>query len=211
MSRTGLPLRGADAQGGADVVTVAFRLVDIVQKHGARSPYGIWMVSVPELMEVRDERRLLNLQRQLSRLNLLINDELGFVPLSRTGAELLFEIFSQRHERGSIMVTTNFAFRRVDRGPRLGTTDRSPAGPSHPPRPHPGNERRKLPPQAQQGNRRVPSSRRSRGRIGRTVNPVPSCSCNVSTLTDLLPSVITSAVHDHAAPVAQYLGAIDSG
>ena len=62
---------------------------------------------VHEPMEARDERRLLILQRQLSRLNLLITDELGFVPLSRTGAELLFEVFSQRYERGSIMVTTN--------------------------------------------------------------------------------------------------------
>ena len=65
---------------------------------------------VHELMEARDERRLLNLQRQLSRLILLIIDELGFVPLSRTGAELLFEVFSQRYERGSIMVTTNLPF-----------------------------------------------------------------------------------------------------
>ena len=65
---------------------------------------------VHELMEARDERRLLNLQRQLSRLNLLIIDELGFVPLSWTGAELLFEVFSQRYERGSIMVTTNLPF-----------------------------------------------------------------------------------------------------
>ena len=52
----------------------------------------------------------MNLQRQLSRLNLLIVDELGFVPLSRTGAELLFEVFSQRYERGSILVTTNLPF-----------------------------------------------------------------------------------------------------
>ena len=65
---------------------------------------------VREMMEARDERRLLNLQRQLSRLNLLIIDELGFVPLSRTGAELLFEVFSQRYERGSILVTTNLPF-----------------------------------------------------------------------------------------------------
>ena len=65
---------------------------------------------VHELMEIRDERRLLNLQRQLSRLNLLIIDKLGFVPLSRTSAELLFEIFSQRYERSSIMVTTNVPF-----------------------------------------------------------------------------------------------------
>ena len=65
---------------------------------------------VHELMEAREERRLLNLQRQLARLNLLIIDELGFVPLSRTGAELLFEVFSQRYERGSILVTTNLPF-----------------------------------------------------------------------------------------------------
>ena len=63
-----------------------------------------------ELMEARDERRLLNLQRQLSQLGLLIIDELGFVPLSPTGAELLFEVFSQRYERGSILVTTNLTF-----------------------------------------------------------------------------------------------------
>ena len=65
---------------------------------------------VHELMEARDERRLLNLQKKLSRLKLLIVDELGFVPLSRTGAELLFEMFSQRYERGSILVTTNLPF-----------------------------------------------------------------------------------------------------
>ena len=46
----------------------------------------------------------------MSRLSLLIIDELGFVPLSRTGAELLFEVFSQRYERGSILVTTNLPF-----------------------------------------------------------------------------------------------------
>ena len=52
-------------------------------------------------------RRQNILQRQLASLTLLIIDELGFVPLSRTGAELLFEVFSQRYERGSILVTTN--------------------------------------------------------------------------------------------------------
>ena len=65
---------------------------------------------VHELMEARDDRRLLNLQRQLARLRLLIIDESGFVPLSTTGAELLFEVFSQRYERGSVLVTTNLPF-----------------------------------------------------------------------------------------------------
>ena len=65
---------------------------------------------VHQLMEARDERRLLRLQAQLASLKLLIIDELGYVPLSQTGAELLFEVFSQRHERGSIIVTSNLPF-----------------------------------------------------------------------------------------------------
>ena len=65
---------------------------------------------VNELMEARDEMKLLNLQKRLARLKLLIIDELGFVPLSPTGSEPLFEVFSQRYERGSILVTTNLPF-----------------------------------------------------------------------------------------------------
>jgi DNA replication protein DnaC len=65
---------------------------------------------VHELMEARDDKRLLRFQRQLAKYRLLIIDELGFVPLSKTGAELLFEVFSQRYERGSIMVTSNLPF-----------------------------------------------------------------------------------------------------
>ncbi|MAW82119.1 IS21-like element helper ATPase IstB [Henriciella aquimarina] len=65
---------------------------------------------VHELMEARDEKRLLRLQRQLGNLKLLIIDELGFVPLSKTGAELLFEVFSQRYERGATIVTSNLPF-----------------------------------------------------------------------------------------------------
>ncbi len=41
---------------------------------------------------------------------LLIIDEPGFVPLSKTGAELLFEVFSQRYERGAIVITSNLPF-----------------------------------------------------------------------------------------------------
>ncbi len=65
---------------------------------------------VHELMEARDEKRLLRLQKQLSAYKLLIIDELGFVPLSKTGAELLFEVFSQRYEWASTLVTTNLPF-----------------------------------------------------------------------------------------------------
>jgi DNA replication protein DnaC len=65
---------------------------------------------VHELLEARDERRLLGLQKQLAAYRLLIIDELGYVPLSSTGAELLFEVFSQRYERGSVIVTSNLPF-----------------------------------------------------------------------------------------------------
>ncbi len=65
---------------------------------------------VHELIETVDERRLQRLQKQLAAQDLLIIDELGFVPLSKTGAELLFEVINQRYERGSIIITSNLPF-----------------------------------------------------------------------------------------------------
>ena len=65
---------------------------------------------VHQLMEARDEKRLLRLQRELRAVKLLIIDELGYVPLSPTGAELMFEVFSQRYERGSTIATSNLPF-----------------------------------------------------------------------------------------------------
>jgi len=65
---------------------------------------------VHELMEARDERRFLRLQKQMAGYKLLIIDELGFVPLSKTGAELLFELISQRYERGATLITSNLPF-----------------------------------------------------------------------------------------------------
>ena len=65
---------------------------------------------VSEMMEARDERRLLRFQKQMATYQLLIIDELGFVPLSKTGAELLFELISQRYERGATLITSNLPF-----------------------------------------------------------------------------------------------------
>ena len=67
---------------------------------------------VHQLMEARDEKRLIKFQAQLANYKLLIIDELGYVPLSLTGDELLFDVFSQRYERGSTMVTSNLPFER---------------------------------------------------------------------------------------------------
>ena len=104
---------------------------------------------VHELIEARDERRLLNLQRRLARVKLLIIDELGFVPLSKAGAELLFEVFSQRYERGSVLVTSNLPFdewTEVFGSERLTGALLDRLTPCR----HPGDERGQLPPQAQQ-------------------------------------------------------------
>jgi DNA replication protein DnaC len=65
---------------------------------------------VRELIEAKDEKRLLRFQKQLASYELLIVDELGFVPLSKSGAELLFELLSQRYERTSTFITSNLPF-----------------------------------------------------------------------------------------------------
>ena len=104
---------------------------------------------VGELIEARDEKRLLRFQKQIAAYELLIVDELGYVPLSKTGAELLFETISQRYERNSTLITSNLPFDESDRDLRLRAAHRRSAGPAHPPRPHPGDERRQLPPQAE--------------------------------------------------------------
>jgi DNA replication protein DnaC len=79
-------------------------------QRGMRLRFTTAAALVHELIEARDERRRLRFQKHLLRQELLIVDELGFVPLSKTGAEMLFEVFSQRYERGSTLVTSNLPF-----------------------------------------------------------------------------------------------------
>ena len=62
------------------------------------------------LMEAREERQLLRLRSQLAKQELLILDELGYVPASKAGSELLFDIISTAYERQSLIVTTNLPF-----------------------------------------------------------------------------------------------------
>ena len=62
------------------------------------------------LIEARDDRNLIGLKARLSKLDLLVLDELGFVPASKVGAELLFDVISTAYERTSVMVTTNLPF-----------------------------------------------------------------------------------------------------
>ena len=101
---------------------------------------------VNQLLEARDKRRLLKLQRDLASFKLLIIDELGYVPLTSTGAVLLFEIFSHRYVRALTIATSNPPFEvwtSVLGSERL-TGAARPAPPS---RQHPDQEWRQLSPQ----------------------------------------------------------------
>jgi DNA replication protein DnaC len=67
---------------------------------------------IHELTEARDERRLLRLQTQLMKQDLIVLDEVGFVPFSAQGSQLLFQFCSERYLRGSVIFTTNLEFPR---------------------------------------------------------------------------------------------------
>lgn len=65
---------------------------------------------ITTLLEARDEKTLLRLRSQLGKQDLLVLDELGYVPASKAGAELLFDLIGQAYERQSLVVTTNLPF-----------------------------------------------------------------------------------------------------
>jgi DNA replication protein DnaC len=65
---------------------------------------------VRSMLEARDARELGRLQRRMHGVDLLVLDELGFVPFDRQGGELLFNLLAERYERRSVIVTTNLAF-----------------------------------------------------------------------------------------------------
>src|SRR3954447_23269996 len=65
---------------------------------------------VTHLLEAREERQLGQLRSRLAELDLLVLDELGYVPASEAGAELLFDVIGTAYERTSVVVTTNLPF-----------------------------------------------------------------------------------------------------
>ncbi len=65
---------------------------------------------ITALLEAKEERQLLRTRGQLAKLDLLILDELGYVPASKAGAELLFDVIATAYERNSVFVTTNLPF-----------------------------------------------------------------------------------------------------
>lgn len=65
---------------------------------------------VSELEEAQEQHQLHRFLKRWASLDLVVVDELGYLPVTEKGAELLFQAFSARHERGSTIVTTNLPF-----------------------------------------------------------------------------------------------------
>ncbi|MCD6393502.1 MAG: IS21-like element helper ATPase IstB [Planctomycetes bacterium] len=79
-------------------------------KHGIRTRFVTGCALVNELIEARDEKILGRIIKRYAGYGLLIIDELGYVPFSKEGAELIFQILTERHERKSVIITTNLGF-----------------------------------------------------------------------------------------------------
>jgi len=67
---------------------------------------------VTELSEAQEFHRLTKVEKNLSKVDLLIVDELSYLTFSKAHAELLFHVLSNRNERGSVIITTNLEFSR---------------------------------------------------------------------------------------------------
>ncbi|MCP4404109.1 MAG: ATP-binding protein [bacterium] len=79
-------------------------------KQGFRTRFVTGCGLANELLEAREERGLSRMMKRYAGYDLLIVDELGYVPFSKAGAELLFQVLAERHERKSVIVTTNLGF-----------------------------------------------------------------------------------------------------
>ncbi len=79
-------------------------------RHGIRTRFVTGCGLANELIEARDEKLLARAVKRYAGYGLLIIDELGYVPFSKEGAQLIFQILAERHERKPVMVTTNMGF-----------------------------------------------------------------------------------------------------
>jgi DNA replication protein DnaC len=79
-------------------------------KQGVRTRFVTGCGLANELIEARDEKVLARSINRYAGYGLLIIDELGYVPFSKEGAQLIFQILAERHERKPVMITTNMGF-----------------------------------------------------------------------------------------------------
>jgi DNA replication protein DnaC len=79
-------------------------------RQGIRTRFTTACGLANELIESRHEKDLQRVLKRYAGYGLLILDELGYIPFSREGAELLFQVLAERHERGSVIITSNLGF-----------------------------------------------------------------------------------------------------
>ena len=79
-------------------------------KQGIRTRFVTGCSLANELIEARDEKTLARAVKRYAGYGLLVIDELGYVPFSKEGAQLIFQVLAERHERKPVMITTNMGF-----------------------------------------------------------------------------------------------------
>jgi len=79
-------------------------------RQGVRTRFVTGCGLANELIEAKDEKILGRVINRYAGYGLLIIDELGYVPFSKQGAELLFQVLAERHERKSVIITSNMGF-----------------------------------------------------------------------------------------------------
>jgi DNA replication protein DnaC len=79
-------------------------------RQGWRTRFVTGCALANELIEARDEKILSRVMKRYGSYGLLIVDELGYVPFSKDGAELLFQVLAERHEKKPVIITTNLGF-----------------------------------------------------------------------------------------------------
>lgn len=95
---------------GTGKTHVAISLGVCACRQGKRVRFYTAAGLINEMIEAQAENRLSKLLTTLMKQDLVILDEVGFIPFSKTGAELLFQFCSAKHERGSLIITTNLSF-----------------------------------------------------------------------------------------------------
>ncbi|MED3648842.1 ATP-binding protein [Halalkalibacterium halodurans] len=83
--------------------------IEVVQ-NGYKTKFITASELVEELLMANEEHKLGVFEKKWLKFDVIIVDELGYVPFSKTGAELLFQFFSSRYERASVIITTNLEF-----------------------------------------------------------------------------------------------------
>ncbi len=122
-----------------------------ITRHGKRVRFDSTVDQVNALEQEKTQGKAGRIAQSLLRMDLVILDELGYLPFSQAGGALLFHLLSRLYEHTSVMITTNLHNARVVQGVRRREDDDGVAGPADAPLPHRRDGQRELPVLAQHG------------------------------------------------------------